>query len=245
MLAMKLDASDLDRKFAALQQMPQLIEKAVVGAMTETVNDIHRRQTDEMKVAFDKPTPWLLKGLVKSLPYGKDRQVGGRRFGQSLANAGTYFEEFPVGRSQNDVIRPHVFGGSRRRKASEKRLQSIGAFPQGGFTIMGNGYPRNMYGNITGAVYAKMLADLGAVPTAMGAGKNKSKAAKFFVMTDEGGRPTHIAERMGDDLRTVLVFSQSVNYTPRYDFYKAGREQLAYSLPRHFDRILKRYLDRM
>lgn len=244
-MALKIDTSDLDEKFKRLLEMPQLIEKAVVGAMTEAVHDVHKRQVDEMKVVFDRPTPWIQKGLVKALPYGKDRQVGGRRFGQTLANSGTYFENFPVGRSPSDVIRPHVYGGGRRQKANEKRLQSIGAIPLGGYAIMGNGYPRNGYGNIPGSVYSKMLADLGTIPTAKAGKKREGKRAQFFVMQDESGNPTHIAERVGDDVRTVLVFTQSVNYTVRYDFHKVGREQLAYSLPRHFDRILARYLSRM
>jgi hypothetical protein len=246
MLALKIDTSDLDRKLALMMEMPGLIEKAVVGAMSETVNDIHAAQIQEMKLSFDRPTPWLQKGLIKALPYGKDRQFGGKRLGQTLAQSGTYFEEFPVGRSPNDVVKPHVYGGSRRQKANEKRLMSIGALPQGGFAIMGREYPRNNYGNIPGSVYSKMLADLGTIPTAQAAKKNQGKAARFFVMTAEGSdAPTHIAERVGKNLRTVLVFTQSVNYQKRYQYHKVGKEQLAYSLPRHFDRILARYMNRL
>jgi hypothetical protein len=226
--------------------MPGLIEKAVVGAMSETVNDIHAAQIQEMKLSFDRPTPWLQKGLVKALPYGKDRQFGGKRMGQTLAQSGTYFEEFPVGRSPNDVVRPHVYGGSRPRKANEKRLASIGALPQGSYAIMGRAYPKNNYGNIPGSVYSRMLADLGTIPTAQASKKRQGKSAKFFVMTAEGSNvPTHIAERVGNNLITVLAFAQSANYQTRYQYHKVGRDQLAYSLPRHFDRILNRYMSRL
>jgi hypothetical protein len=246
MLALKIDTSDLDRKFALMMEMPGLIEKAVVGAMSETVNDIHAAQIQEMKLSLDRPTPWLQKGLVKALPYGRDAQFGGKRLGQTLAQSGTYFEEFPVGRSPSDVIKPHVYGGTRRQKANEKRLASIGALRQGGFAIMGRDYPRNNFGNIPGSVYSRMLADLGTIPTAKAGKKRENKAAKFFVMTAEGSDvPTHIAERLGKELRTVLVFAQSVNYQKRYDYYKVGKDQLAYSLPRHFDRILSRYMSRV
>lgn len=245
-LALKLDTKQIDDAFERLVQMPNLIEKAVVGALTDTVHDIHARQIQEMDFAFDRPTPWLKKGLIKALPYGKDRgQFGNKRLGQSIGNSGTYFEEFPTGRSQNDVIRPHVYGGGRRQKANEKRLQSIGAIPLGGFAIMGNGYPRNGHGNIPGSVYSRMLADLGTIPTAKASGKRQGKKAQFFVMQDEAGNPTHVAERVGNDLRTVLVFTQSVNYKKRYDFHKVGQQQLAVSMPRHFDRILKRYMGKM
>lgn len=247
-MALKIDTSDLDEKFKRLLEMPQLIEKAVVGAVSETVNDIHARQVKEMDLVFSNPTPWLKKGLIKALPYGKDRQVGGRRFGQSIGESGVYFQEFPVGRSQNDVIRPHVFGGSRPKKANEKRLASIGAFTTNEqYAVMSTSYPRNQYGNIPGSVYARMLADLGGIQTAQPlTKKGKAKAAKFFVMRRSDGQE-YVAERVGDDLRPVLIFVDSVGYRKnvKYDFHDVGRQQLNVSLPLHFNRILNRYLGRL
>ena len=245
MLAMKIDTSDLDRKFALMKEMPALIEKAVVGAMSETVNDVHRRQVDEMKVVFDRPTQWLQKGLIKALPYGKDGQFGGKRLGQTLAKSGTYFEEFPTGRSPNDVVRPHVYGGSRRQKANEKRLASIGALTENKIAVMSYSAPRNGYGNIPGSMYARMLADLGTIPTAQAAKKRKGKSAKFFIVRREDGLE-FVAERVGDTIRPMLMFFNWKNgYKKTYQYHKVGKEQLAYSLPRHFDRILARYMNRL
>lgn len=246
MLAMKLDTSDLDRKFKMLLEMPQIIEKSVVGAMTETVHKVHAAQLQEMKLSFNLPTAWVQKGLKKSLPYGKDFMGKTARYGQTLANSGTFFEEFPQGRSPNDVIRPHVYGGARPLKASEKRLQGLvsGAGP---YTVMGRNYPKNMHGNIPGSVYSRMLADLGTIPTAMPkAANNAKKEAKFFVMKREDGQE-FIAERTGkNNLRTVLVFTnRTPDYKVRYNYHGVGKAQVAYDLPRQFDRILKRYLDRL
>jgi hypothetical protein len=36
----------------------------------------------------------------------------------------------------------------------------------------------------------------------------------------------------------MLVPARNVGYTKKYDYHGVGRKQLAYSLPRHFDRIL-------
>jgi hypothetical protein len=245
MLAMKLDTSDLDRKFALLMEMPGLIEKAVVGAMSETVNDIHAAQIQEMKLSFDRPTTWLQKGLIKALPYGRDRQFGGKRTGQTLAQSGTYFEEFPTGRSPNDVVRPHVYGGKRPYKASEQRLRGIGAIKDNKISVMSYSAPRNGNGNIPGSVYSRMLADLGTIPTAKAAKKRQGKSAKFFVVRREDGLE-FIAERVGDDIRPVLMFFDwKAGYKKIYPFHKVGKDQLAYSLPRHFDRILNRYMSRL
>jgi len=71
MLAMKIDMSDLDRKFALLLEMPRTIEKAIVGAMTDTVKEVHAAQIQEMKLSLHMPTPWIQRGLKMSLPYGK------------------------------------------------------------------------------------------------------------------------------------------------------------------------------
>jgi hypothetical protein len=245
MLALKVDTTDLDVKLKMLMEMPDLIVKSVVGAMTETVNEVHAAQLQEMKLSFNNPTPWLQKGLIKSLPYGKDRQSGGIRMGQTLAQSGTYFEEFPVGRSPNDIIRPHVKGGPRGLKANEKRMRNFtqGAGP---YAVMGYSYPKNTYGNIPGSVYSRMLADLGTIPTAIPRSKEgRPKDAKFFVMKQDDGQE-YIAERVGKNLRTVLVFTKKTpKYKVRYNYYEVGKAQVKYFLPRHFDRILKRYMDRL
>jgi hypothetical protein len=245
MLALRVDTNDLDRKFALLMEMPGLIEKAVVGAMSETVNDVHAAQIQEMKLSFDRPTAWLQKGLIKALPYGRDAQFGGKRLGQTLAKSGTYFEEFPTGRSPNDVVRPHVYGGKRPYKASEQRLKGIGAIKDNKISVMSYSAPRNGNGNIPGSVYSRMLADLGTIPTAKAAKKREGKSAKFFVVRREDGLE-FIAERVGDNIRPVIMFfNWKDGYKKRYNYEGVGQKQLEYSLPRHFDRILTRYMSRL
>jgi hypothetical protein len=246
MLALKIDTTELDQKFKRMLEMPQIIEKSVVAAMSETVDRIHAAQIKEMELSFDKPTPWLKRGLIKALPGGKDKQYGQRRFGQTLAKSGTYFEEFPVGRSQNDVVRPHVFGGGRRKKASEFRLAGV-AGAGGKFTAMGKDYPRNQYGNIPGAVYSRMLAAMGTIPTAQAStkGSKKSKASRYFLLRSKTG-VLLVMERNGRDIIPALAFvNKTPTYQVRYDFHDIGRNQLKYSLPREFSRILNRYMSRM
>jgi hypothetical protein len=247
MLAMKVEAKGLDDMFEQLLQMPKIIEKAVVAALAETVKDIRNAEVNEMKRVFDAPTNWLTNGLIQALPTGRDKgQFGGKRFGQNFGNVGVYFEDFPTGRSPSDVVRPHIYGGTRRKKANEKRLASIGAFTSNDqFAVMGAGYPRNKEGNIPGSVYARMLSDLGAIETAMPTDKKGNpKAAKFFVMKDSSGQE-YIAERVGGDIRTVLVFVDKVNYKVRYEFHKVAQTQFEVAMPRHLNTILKRYMIRM
>ena len=54
-----------------------------------------------------------------------------------------------------------------------------------------------------------------------------------------------MAERVGDDIRTVLVFVDKVNYKVRYEFHKVAQTQFEVAMPRHLNTILKRYMIRM
>ena len=249
MLAMKLDTTDLDRKLKMLAEMPQTIEKAVVGAMADTVNDVHRAQLAEMDMSFSKVSPYVKKGLIKALPYGRDRQFGGKRLGQTLANSGTYFEDFPSRGSPNAIVRPNIFGGTRKSKASENRLKMQGLLLSGGFTIQGNDYPKGANGNINGSRYSEMLAAVGALSetarSQMPKGKQRNRKSVSFFVLRRGDTPIGIAERRGNDVKVMLAFARNVNYKKRYDYHGAGKRQLNYSLPRHFDRILSRYLNRL
>lgn len=240
MLSMKIDTSDMDRKFAMLLQMPRTIEKAVVGAVAETVNDVHRAQLEEMKMSLAKDSPFLKRGLYKIQPFGK---------GSSVANAGTRFNNVGPRGTPAAIIGPNIKGGGRGNKASAKALAAKGILPAGFFTVEGRNYPRDSKGNITRGRYSQMLDALGAISKADRATQPKGaqrdrKGVSFFVIK-RGGQPFAIAERKGDDVKIMLVFVRDTNYRAKYDYIGAGNKQLAYSLPRHFDRILKRYLDRL
>lgn len=253
MLAMKIETGDLEAKMKQLAQMPDLIRKAVVGAMSDTVDDVHTRQTMEMKAVFDRPTNYVLKGLIKNYPGGVAGKRGRfARYGSGVMEAGTEFEFFPVGKSPEDIVRPHVFGGSRGQKRSERRLRTeAGILPAGAFTIMGNNYPRDGHGNISGARYAEMLAALGAMSETarsnLPKGKQKDrKKVRFYVMK-RGKTPIGIRERNGSNSVVMLVFARSVSYRKnvKFDYFDVGRKQVAYSLPLHFNRIVNRYMSRM
>ena len=246
MLNMKVDTSDFERKVRALAEMPNLVRKAVVAAVSETVDDVHTRQALELKQSFNNPTPYITGGLKKRYPGGK--------MGQGVEKAGTYFSFFPVGNSPEDIVRPHVFGGARRQKSSERRLTGLHGIPGGSFTMMGKDYPRNKSGDISGARYTQMLHQLGALSdmARQSMPKNRQKdrkATSYFVMVPKGGKrgdkPFAIGERTGSSMRIMLVFGKPPTYQKRYDYFGVGRKQVAYSLPLHFSRIVNRYLSRM
>lgn len=240
MLAMQIDTKDWDRKLRQLAETPDIIRKAVTGALSETVDDLHTRQKLEMKQVFNNPTPYIMNGIKKRYPGGK--------MGQGVMKAGTYFEYFPVGKSPEDIVKPHVFGGNRRHKKSERRISGLG-FNPGGYTIMGSEYPKNNSGDIPGARYTQMLHQLGALSQfarqAMPKNKQKDRKGTSYYVIRRGDVPIAIGERNGASTRIMLVFARNVNYQKRYDYFGVGERQVAYSLPLHFNRIVNRYISRM
>ena len=241
MLAMKVDTADWDIKLRRLAETPDLIRKAVVGALSDTVDDLDKRQKFEMKRVFNNPKPYVLGGLKKVYPGGKRGDI---------AKAGTFFAYFPVGKSPEDIVKPHVFGGSRRQKRNEQRLNQIG-LNRGGFTIMGNEYPKDASGDIPGARYTQMLHQLGALSDmarqALPKSKQKDRKGTSYYVIKRGGVPIAIGERTGSSTRIMLVFARNVQYRKnvKYDYFDIGKNQVGWSLPLHFNRIVNRYISRM
>lgn len=241
MLALQIDTKDWDRKLRQLAETPDLIRKSVVGALSDTVDDLDKRQKLEMKQVFNNPKPYVLGGLKKVYPGGKSGDV---------AKAGTFFAYFPVGKSPEDIVKPHVFGGSRRQKRNEYRLNQIG-LNRGGYTIMGNDYPKDSSGDIPGARYTQMLSQLGALSDmarkALPKSKQKDRKGTSYYIIKRGGVPIAIGERTGATTRIMLVFARNVQYrkSVKYDYFDIGRNQVEWSLPFHFNRIINRYISRM
>jgi hypothetical protein len=240
MLSIKVDKAELDRQFAALLELPRTIEKAVVGAVAETVKDVHTAQLEELKMSMDKDSAFLKRGLWIVQPYGK---------GRSIEKAGTRFNNTGPRGSPDSIIAPNIKGGARGNKASAKALQAKGILPAGYFTVEGRDYPRDAKGNITRGRYSQMLDALGAISKDDRAnfpksGQKNRKDVSFFVIK-RGGQPFAIAERKGKDVKIMLVFVRNTNYPEKYDYKGAGDRQTKYSLPRHMDRILMRYMSRL
>lgn len=248
-LALRIDTSEFASAAQRLAETPDIIRKALTGALSDTVDAVHSRQTMEMKQVFNNPTPYVVRGLKKMYPGGTPGKQSNRaRYGMGVLQAGTGFEYFPIGKSPEDIVAPHVFGGNRRQKRSERRLAGLGLMP-GGFTVMGNEYPKNASGDIPGARYTQMLHQIGALSDmarqSMGRGRQKDKKGVSYFIARRGGVPIGIVERSGGTTRMMLVFARSVSYRKRYDFFGVGAKQVQYSLPVNFNRVFNRYMSRM
>ena len=245
MIAVQVDTNGFEEKIRRLVEMPDIIRKVVAGALSETTDDLHTRLKLEVQQNIDRPTRYVTGGLKK-------RQIRGRN-GVGVERAGVYWEFFPAGRSPEDIMRPHVFGGTRSQKAHERRLTSAsGLIPAGTYAIMGRDYPRDKHGNITGARYSQMLSSLGTISEAARsqlpkASQRNRKGVSYYVHK-RGGVPVAIVERKGEG-RTVMVMLTTkapvYRKRPMGGYFQAAQKQVNYSLPLHFNRILNRYASRL
>jgi hypothetical protein len=246
MLAVKVETPNIDEVLAKFASMPDAIRRTVIFSLNDTVDDLHKRQIMEMDQAFDRPTAYVKRGLRKRYAAGRARPG----FLEPAAEkAGTYFEFFPQGKSPEDIVKPHVFGGGRGMKRNERRLQDAvwrskeGRFNLGSgwYGIMGDDYPRNSNGNITGARYTEALSKLGTVAEARPGQKRRKSSSKAYFVLVKGGRPRAIMERNGRDIVPMLALTRKQpQYNKRYRYFEVGQAQVAVSLPRHFNRIMNK-----
>jgi len=244
MLAVKVEGlSEFERKVRALAEMPDAIARAVNFAAADTVDQMHGALNTEVERVFDRPTGYVKRGLKKRYPTGKARKGFMEPMGAD--KAGVYYEFFGAGMSPEAVMKPHVYGGPRRRKPFERRLeQVVGAGYHG---IMATGYPRNRNGNISGARYTQMLSALNTIETAR-PGAKRRKAAKTitYYVAKKGGMPVAIMERRGKSVRPMIALTRKrPMYQKRYDFFGVGkrwgqrafRQQLGQKLFRELNKL--------
>lgn len=245
-VAMKTNIN-ADSVIASLEAKGRRLSDVVRFAVNDTVDDMIVSERVEMRKVFDNPRPYTLNALYP--------RYAGRR--GNILQAGIAFREFGVkGTPAYKYLMPHIKGGTRRLKRSEKALRQIGVLngsvgpkgPMAGtWTVQGRNYEKDAYGDIPGGQYTRMLAELGvqgiglAGPKAQRSPRGKGNK-QFFVMRRENGRPFAIAEKRGDQAVIMLVFSALPQYKKRYDFYGVARKQVQMSFPKHFNRVFARMM---
>lgn len=251
MLALQVKTDDFKKKVEQFAKVPEALRRTVIFSLQDTVNDVHKRQLIEMELAFDRPTKYLKRGLLKRFPAGKERPGF---LAPSVAEAGTYFNDFtPKGMAQEDVIRPHIYGGARSLKRHERRLRQYGIMGSNQWTVMGKNFERDRHGNIPASRYSQMLSDLSTIPEARsyqteakGKFKSRRKSKEFFVAKNKAGETIGIAERRGKNKRVLMLkFVNTPTYKKRYRYKEVGRSQVSVSLPRHFVRIINKEMKKM
>jgi hypothetical protein len=248
-----VDPSELRKlKNAAkmLRAIPGVLQSTVKYALSDTVDDLHLRATREMDAVFDRPTPYMKRGIKKIKPgmgsAGRPAMRQGGFSGPKVTSgqAGIYFEEFGGSTSPADVIRPHVKGGGRHMKASEKRLQAYARHKS--YLMPTKNMPRDQYGNVAGSRMSQILFELNTFDSARNDPSKKKRVRRktreyFIYKPARAGYPVGIAERTSErSFRLLFRFTKRPQYKRRYAFHEFSNRQAMASLPRHFVRVFRR-----
>lgn len=202
---------------------------ATVQTINHTLERIKKNEEKTIAHVFDRPTSttkksiFIVKAHKKRLPFTGKVGIKDK------------FKKGKGGMSADKYLGPHVKGGSRRVKGSERQLRGKGILPKGKWLVHGNDAKLNKAGNITPGRYVQMLS---AVRGFKGLGNRNPdvKTTRFFVIPGVG-----IYERKGKIIKSQLIFaSKKPQYKKRFDFY--GIAHKTYN--RHFQRQFKIEFDK-
>lgn len=207
----------------------QQIPFATALAMTRTAQDVKTEEISVMKRVFDRPTNYTLNALA--VRQAKKRDLIASVEFKEFAGKGTPAKRF---------LNPHVHGGGRSHKRSERLLMSSALASGSGFTALGRSAPRDSHGNMSGRIYTRILSQVRASSDALAnaTGSKRSKAKRkvggYFVPKPGGRLKPGVYQRDGRNVKPILVFTRAPNYRKRFPFYETAASVVAARFDNHF-----------
>lgn len=200
------------------------IRRAAAVAINRTLYGAAEAEKRELRDSIDRPTP----RIVNSIRYEKASP-------ENLSSARVYISDDPFGMKSHlspaDVLRPHIQGGGRMRKSSERGLTS--------YLVPTSHVPRDAYGNVPGPYMNKVLSAAGlserwaghmSNQTAVSRKRNKSALRGVYVIPGVGifqhtaslgdatGQRRRWATKHGGPSVPLFFFTRQPQYEKRYDF---------------------------
>ena len=225
MFRINIDLKPLEASLTSLQQ--KQFPFAASKALNDTAWDVYWNLRKAIPKIFDRPTPWTVKAMYveKSTKKTLIAEVGYKAWA-SKGTAGA------------KVLSPHILGGSRPFKRSEKLLQQAGKIPPGTFLVRASQAPRDEYGNVSKALISKMISGLQANLDTAQRSKGK-KAKRFFIDRMHGGNGNlAIFQRLYGDVVPLFMVVKSVTYKPVYPIQKMVDEVVKQRFPGNFERAM-------
>ena len=223
----------LDR---AIKRLTDLEKKhtpfAVAIALNETAGDVKKDEQTEMKKVFDNPTPFILNSMYIS---------------RADKKAGRFFVEVGFinsGRRSNaaKIMRPHILGGYRAKKMSEKHLGSM--------YVPGQAARLNKYGNISPGQVEQVLSVLGRSEnwaghtsnvTARSRARNRKPREYFALYAPKDDLKPGVYEKTkGGEIKPIMIFIKAAHYTKRFRFFEIAEACARRNFQRRFYAALAR-----
>jgi hypothetical protein len=225
------DSRDLRQWRGAAKQVPFALS-LFANRLAEKV---HSNERKVMQQRFDRPTPYTMNSL--RILYGNKRKPEARVWFKDKAAKGTAAEKY---------LFPEVYGGPRPHKRMEQLLQSSGWLKKGQYLVPTNHAPKDIYGNVSRGLVAKILSGLrahsgvgfDANATSSRRSKKKGNADRFFFQEIDGQWAIceRVASAFGAGIRPLfLVEDTAPMYRVRFPFFQVGES----TVRAHGERIYK------
>lgn len=243
---------------ALRKRIAEFSNDQVPFAMATAINDLAwdtiRIEKLDMLHVFDRPTPFVLSGLkmAKKATKKEARPTAAIWFGEGFRDRSGGFVKGKIQQSEvlENIVRPHIEGGGRNRKSTEKRLREIGVLKPGEWMIPAFQAKRDRYGNIPGSRYVEVLSYFRAFREA-GFNANRGSRApklrsgvKFWIMPITGDSRGIVETRNGGPPKLVfyLTTAKPTYRRGRFDFY-GNADRHARKFGAHFaEQAMKRAL---
>lgn len=240
---MQIQITGLDNLKAKLDRISQkTIRLATAAAIKDTAFQVRTGLQDEMKRAFDRPTPWVIRTVRVDITEVKEKQVAYVGLDFEGGNTESKWEAPAFAQHQ-------IHGGTRKIKPSERQLRAAGILPPGMFIAPARDTWLDRYGNIPGPQMVQILSSVKSFENWAGAMMNKTATSrsktknKYFVMR-RAGIPLGIWERRGPgNVAPVLIFIKEPHYKRRFNFHIVAQNVVFKNWKKNFKDRLKEYIN--
>lgn len=221
-MTVKSNASEVIKWLDNIQHKELPFAKSLM--LNYCAQDIKAAEIVEMKKVFDRPTPYTLNSLMIT-PATKTKP-----------RAAVWFKDQAV-----RFMLPHIEGGTREQKRSEKWLSSSGAMGVNRYWIPATRV-QNKYGNITGGRITQIMSALHAGPdvtayrTARSAKRKKNPPEYVPILRKSWLHPGVYQRYARGRIKPVLLFAPNVTYRRRFDFFGVAEKTLNAVFERNWDR---------
>ena len=239
-----IDLTRFEAKLTSAQRRE--LPKAEMLALNWLAYDGMKAVRSKMKVVFDRPTPYAMRGIIYDKASLADRTA-------SVVATG---DRTRGGLPATAFLGPEIHGGMRRHKAFEEQLIGRGLMARNEVAVPARMAPLDRYGNMTKGFLNRVMRDLridyrgaGAtrVPKNSSRRKRKAKPNQYFVPQ---GRPDLIKGiwfsgrgEGGREFYPVILFVKATSYRERLKLQKIVTELVRSKKDRTFKRAFRKVFD--
>ena len=197
-------------------------KKAMEVTINTTAGQVRERLKTEIKTVFDRPVPYTYnkslfidRAIAEISKFNAQVFLKGDWAASGINDAGAYPTS---GTPATNYLSPHIFGGGRKHKSSEKTLQRSGILDADEYIVPGPHAKRDSYGNMSQGQMIQIL-------TALGVGfvqpKKKYKGSDgWFYYVDY--KQKNIFAVKGKQIKLLLYIVKNPQYKKRFKFYEVG-----------------------